>query len=92
MISVAQGNETATISTVTVTGNDINSVKNGSYRVGELVGTANIATVNLSGVTANGNVCQQPASTGAAGGMVSTKWIGRASSTVNGDTSDTIIF
>lgn len=92
MISTAQGGETATIANATVTGNTIDSTKNGSYRVGELVGTTNISFVNLSAITASGNVCSQPASTGASSGMVSTKWIGRSSSTVSGDTSGAIVF
>ena len=92
MISTAQGNETATITNATVIDNTVTSTKSGSYRVGELVGTANIAVVNLSGIVASGNTCSQAASTGASSGMVSTKWIGRSSSDVKGDSSDLIAF
>lgn len=90
MISVAQGGETAKISNVTVIGNTLTSVKSGTYRVGALLGTANIPAVNLSGITANGNTCSQVGSTGATDGMTSTEWIGRTSSVVTGDTSAVI--
>ena len=93
MFSVSGGVRNATVSGVTVTGNTVNSVKNGSYRVGELIGTSNINDLNLSGITASGNTCSQPASTGAEGGMTATKWIGRAkNNTVTGDTSEVIVF
>ncbi len=92
MISTAQGNETATISNVTVTGNNVTSTKAGTYRVGELIGTTNIQNVVLSGIVASGNTCTQSGSTGATTGMTSTKWIGRSSSTVTGDTSEVVAF
>lgn len=92
MISVAQGGETATISKVNVTGNTLTSNKAGTYRVGEVIGTTNIENVVLTDITASGNTCSQPGSTGATSGMKSTKWIGRGSSNITGDTSDEIIF
>jgi predicted ribosomally synthesized peptide with SipW-like signal peptide len=93
MISVANGGdieEMATISNVTVSGNTLTSVKVGTYRVGELLGTTNIANVILSNITATNNTCSQPGADGLASGMVSTKWIGRSSNNVTGDTSEKI--
>ena len=87
MFSTAQGVETATVTNTTVTGNTMTSLKNGSYRVGELVGTANVEYVVLTGITTNGNTCTQAGSDGFEANMVSTAWIGRASSNVTGDTS-----
>lgn len=87
MISTAQGHETAVVSKATVTGNTVTSNKVGSYRVGELFGTTNIEYVNLSEISANGNTCSQPGSNSGDSGAVNTKWIGRSSSTVTGDTS-----
>ena len=90
MVSVAQGSETATIGMTSVTGCNLISTKNGTRRVGELIGTANIPYVTLSDVTTSGNTCTQTGSTGLESGMVSTSWIGRASSAVTGDTSAVI--
>ncbi|MBR7160981.1 MAG: hypothetical protein IKD07_01060, partial [Clostridia bacterium] len=87
MISTAQGVETASISNVSATYNTVTSTKNGSYRVGELIGTANVATVVLDGIDTSNNNCTQTGATGGDGGMVNSKWIGRTSSDVTGDTS-----
>ncbi len=88
MLSVGQTGDVATISKVSVIGNTLTSTKNGSYRIGELFGTTNIPTVNLSNITTDANSCTQSGSNGFEG--TASKWIGRNLSTVNGDTSASI--
>lgn len=76
-----------TMSNITASGNTVTSFKAGSYRVGELCGSSNIANLILSNITASGNTCSQPNKNGFTSGMVSSAWIGRASNNVVGDTS-----
>ena len=91
MISVANGEETAEITKCTVKKNVLTS-NNSKYRVGELIGTSNIANVNLSNITAEENTCNSTATTTGETDFVASKWIGRTNSTVIGDTSDPITF
>ena len=52
-----------TITDCTVTGTTLNSTKNGEWRVGVVVGTANVGEVKISGTTESGNTLTQTGKT-----------------------------